>query len=383
MTTKKFTPTITRGPRLTPGEISLTPPDDLGIDIPPSGVQKILPYVMGGAMLGMIAIMVAGGTRQLSPYMLMMPLMMIVMMVGGLAGSTGGGGKKVPEINADRKEYLRYLAGLRTRVTSSATSQVAFFSYHAPHPEATNFFGINTIPIALTEMDYFIRMWNQAALAMEVYQAETAVNTLFEKLEPMASILDPGASQSTTNPIFGMPSPGSSTPVGQLPPAATQTLGQLGEMSGPMQQLTQPLQQVTSLFSQVGGTGGGNPADEEAAQMGLLGTSPLSNHPLAGGSGPSAGAGLLRAESLPGAGGSLTRTPLMSQLIEKPVAPSVMPAAAAGSSATGGAAPVGAGAMGQGAQSGGSTRPGLVAPAPLAQEREEDDEDDWDEEDDW
>lgn len=61
MTTKKFTPTITRGPRLTPGEISLTPPDDLGIDIPPSGVQKILPYVMGGAMLGMIAIMVAGG----------------------------------------------------------------------------------------------------------------------------------------------------------------------------------------------------------------------------------------------------------------------------------------------------------------------------------
>lgn len=88
-----------------------------------------------------------------------------------------------------------------------------------------------------------------------------------------------------------------------------------------MQQLTQPLQQLTSLFSQVGGTGGGNPADEEAAQMGLLGTSPLSNHPLAGGSGPSAGAGLLRAESLPGAGGSLTRTPLMSQLIEKPVAP--------------------------------------------------------------
>ena len=135
MTTKKFTPTITRGPRLTPGEISLTPPDDLGLDIPPSGVQKVLPWVMGGAMLGMIAIMLAGGTGQLSPYMLMMPLMMIVMMVGGMAGGTGGGGKKVPEINADRKEYLRYLAGLRSRVTSSASSQVAFFCYHAPHPE--------------------------------------------------------------------------------------------------------------------------------------------------------------------------------------------------------------------------------------------------------
>ena len=52
-----------------------------------------------------------------------------------MAGGGGGGGKKVPEINADRKEYLRYLAGLRTRVTSSAAAQVTFFSYHAPHPE--------------------------------------------------------------------------------------------------------------------------------------------------------------------------------------------------------------------------------------------------------
>ena len=52
-----------------------------------------------------------------------------------MAGGAGGGGKKVPEINADRKEYLRYLAGLRPRVTSSANAQVSFFSYHAPHPD--------------------------------------------------------------------------------------------------------------------------------------------------------------------------------------------------------------------------------------------------------
>ena len=134
MTTKKFTPTVTRGPRLIPGEISITPPEDLGIDIPPSGVQKALPYVMGVGMLGMIGIMLLTGTRQLSPYMLMMPLMMIMMSVGVLAGG-GSSGKKVPEINADRKEYLRYLAGLRPRVQSSASAQVAFFGYHAPHPD--------------------------------------------------------------------------------------------------------------------------------------------------------------------------------------------------------------------------------------------------------
>jgi type VII secretion protein EccCa len=134
MTTRKFTPTIKRGPRLTPGEIAVAPPDDLGIEIPPSGVQKALPYVMGGGMLGMIAIMVFTGFRQLSPYMLMMPLMMIMGTVGFMAGG-GPSGKRVPEINADRREYLRYLSDLRNRVTSSAAAQVAFFNYHAPHPE--------------------------------------------------------------------------------------------------------------------------------------------------------------------------------------------------------------------------------------------------------
>jgi type VII secretion protein EccCa len=134
MTTKKFTPIIKRGPRLTPGEINVTPPDDLGVEIPASGIQKILPYVMGGGMIGMIAIMIFTGIRQLSPYMLMMPLMMVMGTVGFMAGG-GPGGKKVPEINADRKEYLRYLAGLRTRVTASAAAQVAFYNYHAPHPD--------------------------------------------------------------------------------------------------------------------------------------------------------------------------------------------------------------------------------------------------------
>ncbi len=134
MTTKKFTPTVTRGPRLNPGEIAITPPEDLGVDVAASGLQKAMPYVMGVCMLGMIAIMVLSGTKQLSPYMLMTPLMMIMMSLS-MVGAGGGSGKKVPEINADRKEYLRYLAGLRPRVTSSATAQVAFFSYHAPHPD--------------------------------------------------------------------------------------------------------------------------------------------------------------------------------------------------------------------------------------------------------
>ncbi|MGD9622824.1 MAG: type VII secretion protein EccCa [Mycolicibacterium sp.] len=134
MTTRKFTPAFKRGPRLTPGEITVAAPEDLGIEIPPSGMQKALPWVLGGCMLGMIAIMIFSGVRQLSPYMLMMPLMMVMAAVGLMAGG-GAGGKKTPEINADRREYLRYLAGLRDRVTSSAAAQVRFFNYHAPHPD--------------------------------------------------------------------------------------------------------------------------------------------------------------------------------------------------------------------------------------------------------
>ncbi len=133
MTTKKFTPTITRGPRLVPGEIDLTPPQNIGMELPTSVVQKVLPFVMGGTLLAMIGIIIGGG-RQLSPYMLLVPLTMVVMVVAAMAVGAGGG-KKVIEINAYRREYLRYLAGLRGRVTASADSQVAFFGYHAPHPD--------------------------------------------------------------------------------------------------------------------------------------------------------------------------------------------------------------------------------------------------------
>jgi hypothetical protein len=79
----------------------------------------------------------------------------------------------------------------------------------------------------------------------------------------------------------------------------------------------------------------------------------------------------------------LARTPLMTGLIDKPVVPAMLPAAAAGASATGGAAPVGAGAMGQGSQSGGSSRAALMVPAAVAEEGDEPEEDLWDDDDEW
>lgn len=273
---------------------------------------------------------------------------------------------------------------------------------------ATNFFGINTMPIGVKEADYFVRMWNQAAAAMDVYQAETAINTLFEPLPPMKPIVLPdggaaaeaGAAASmavmaakSADPVAlarlasdidtPVPVPGEQLAVGDgLMPFITQMGTQL---TGPLQQLTSLMQQGGSM----GGLGGGQLGelgDREAPEMGLAGAPPFSTHPLAGGAGPGVGAGLLRADSMPGTGGSPPRTPLLAQILDKG-SPSVSPAsvagagAGAGASAVGGAAPMGPMA-GQGMHAAAAARPALAMPALLTQDSGEpepvdDSEDDW------
>ncbi|PRC60391.1 PPE family protein, partial [Mycobacterium sp. ITM-2017-0098] len=78
-----------------------------------------------------------------------------------------------------------------------------------------------------------------------------------------------------------------------------------------------------SLFGQMGGMMNG----DKGAQVGLLGATPFSNHPAIGGTGAATGAGLVRAASLPGAGGTSARTPLMSNLVGSGLQPSLSPVA--------------------------------------------------------
>jgi PPE-repeat protein len=317
---------------------------------------------------------------------------------------------------------------------------------HVTHAvlEATNFMGVNAMPIGINEEDYFIRMWDQAAAAMHGYQAETSANTVFEPILPMIPIVIPGVGEAGAAGAMGQiaalsmgsalretafahvsaqatvestglqvgraasmgntaaaraetaaqqsqqtaqqaanqqdkPQQGTqmamqmATQVGSQVAQLPQQLGQM--VMQPMQQFTQPLQQITSIFSQMG--------SNNAAQIGLIGASPLSNHPLVGGSGASVGSGLIRAASLPGAGGSLARTPLMSTLVEKNVnvEPTPVPVGAAMGGSGAGLAPVGGpggpmGMMGQNGKSGGS-KPGLRTPTVLVQDLDEDEADDW------
>jgi PPE-repeat protein len=327
-------------------------------------------------------------------------------MVAWLQNAAQQAQRRAMQATAQAAAYMTAL-GMTPSLPEIATNHIT----HAVLA-ATNFLGINLVPIGFNETDYFVRMWTQAGGAMDIYESETVANTAFEPLEPMRPILQPEVGEAVSgflnrfSEMASQAAPGALRTLAEmaedvpLPTAdaavqqATQFLNQVGQLSGPMQQLMQPLQQISSLAGQSGSSGStpgmagdlaGTPGDNELGQLGMLGASPLSNHPLAGGMGPSVGMGLMHAEALPGAGGSASRTSLMSQLIDKP-GQGVALAAGAGSSAVGGSAPMGMMGQGAGAQSGAGSRPGLAAPALLAEHEDENDRydrGDLDDQDDW
>ncbi|MGH3467649.1 MAG: type VII secretion protein EccC, partial [Thermocrispum sp.] len=124
-------------PRTPGGEVHLEPPPEIPRNIPGSVVQKVLPFVMILAMLGMVAFMftaMKGQGRGVNPMFLMMPIMMMVSMGGMFMGGGRGGGQKKAEMNEDRKDYLRYLGQMRERAHEAMREQHAALEWVHPHP---------------------------------------------------------------------------------------------------------------------------------------------------------------------------------------------------------------------------------------------------------
>ncbi|MBO0677338.1 PPE family protein [Mycolicibacterium sp. S2-37] len=339
------------------------------------------------------------------------------------AAWTGGAGEQAVAAATPMVAWLRGVSAQAQRRAEQASAQAAAYTaalattpslpeIAANHVTravlvSTNFLGINTVPIGVKEADYFVRMWNQAAGAMDAYQAETSMNTTFEPLAPRKPILMPGVGEAVQAQTMGVTAQMTAQPAvsdviadvaaraadpavtgvadaasGRLSEAASRLpqlmtfMQQTGQMGSPL------LQQLSSLLQQSGGaTGLGNLGDQGPSQMGLLGAGPMSNHPLAGGAGPTRGGGLLRGGDLPGAGGEPIRTPLLANMIDK-YGPALGPAATtvvdAGVGVAGAAAGAGAGASGSGlggapmgmaaahSAAAAASRPGLVVPAMLA-----------------
>jgi PPE-repeat protein len=347
--------------------------------------------------------------------------------------------------------------------TTAATSVVQLPTIAANHVTravlyATNFFGVNTVPIAVKEAEYWLQMPAQNTAVMGAYEAATMANLAgLQTVVPMVPMTVPGLSAvslglSSAQAAAGAPIAafddgtfaavgGSSagqtglmmgagvagdagqteqriqtaaslaTNAGQqagdgqaIPDSATQSM--TSTLSQALGQATQAPSQLGSSVSQLGqapqqfmqsvlgplqsmmnGNGGAYGLDATGtpvSQIGMLGASPLSNHPLAGGSGPTMGAGMLSGAGLPGAAGVSARTPFMSSLTAAPASSTSTTAdeeVVTGQSATprAGAAPVGfmpAAAGRRQDQQSGSIK-ALVAPQPLVFGDAADATDDW------
>lgn len=129
MTTRAFT----RRPRVSPPEV---PEGEIAVEAPPeiprAAPMNLMTYVMPGAMVVMtLGFIVVGGLNAASLMMGAMMLMMTVGMVG--TGRNGTNGKA--QLDADRHDYLAYLASLRRQVAGVRAAQLAAADFVHPSPD--------------------------------------------------------------------------------------------------------------------------------------------------------------------------------------------------------------------------------------------------------
>ena len=103
-------------PRMPGGEVSLQSPPEVPRVVPGPLLMKLMPLVMLVAVVGMVALLITTGGRDVTrnPTFLLFPMMMVMSMAGMFMGGGARSGKAAAELNEERKEIRR--ASCRERV---------------------------------------------------------------------------------------------------------------------------------------------------------------------------------------------------------------------------------------------------------------------------
>ncbi|MBB5167567.1 type VII secretion protein EccCa [Mycobacterium sp. AZCC_0083] len=123
-------------PRMPGGEVSLQAPPEVPRIISGNLLMKLMPIVMLVAVIGIIALMVTLGGRDLTsnPMFLIFPVMMLMSMAGMFMGGAGKPGKAAAELNEERKDFFSYLANLRDDTEDTGDGQRAALEWSHPDP---------------------------------------------------------------------------------------------------------------------------------------------------------------------------------------------------------------------------------------------------------
>lgn len=123
-------------PRMPGGEVALQSPPEVPRIVPGNLLMKLMPVMMLVASVGMIALMITVGGRDIarSPTFLIFPMMMVMSVAGMFMGGAGKPGKAAAELNEERKDFFSYLAGLREEAEDTGGSQRAALEWSHPDP---------------------------------------------------------------------------------------------------------------------------------------------------------------------------------------------------------------------------------------------------------
>jgi S-DNA-T family DNA segregation ATPase FtsK/SpoIIIE len=120
------------------GEVNLQAPPEVPRVVPGNLFMRLMPFVMVVAVIGMIALMITVGGRDLArnPMFLIFPMMMVMSMAGMFMGGGVRAGKAAAELNEERKDYFSYLANLRDEADATGAEQRSALEWSHPDPRA-------------------------------------------------------------------------------------------------------------------------------------------------------------------------------------------------------------------------------------------------------